>query len=118
MEDDKHMPSPEKEASETGFINTVGNKAERKLRAQRKKYKTIWFGFSMAGLVGWSVTIPGVLGTLLGIWIDKHYKNSYSWTLMLMLIGVMIGCLLAWNWMNKEREAARKDREENVNDIS
>ncbi len=118
MAAEKHIPSHEKENSGAELINTVGNKAERKLRARRKKHKTIWFGFSMAGLVGWSVTIPGVLGTLLGIWIDKHYKNSYSWTLMLMLIGVMIGCILAWNWMNKEREAARKDREENGNELS
>ncbi len=90
---------------ETTFSRQVGAQASRKLKAQRRATRNIWFGFGMSGLVGWSVIVPTLIGVALGVWIDKHYRSSYSWTLMLMLIGVLIGCLNAWHWVSREVKA-------------
>ena len=43
----------------------------------------------MSGLIGWSVTVPTLIGAALGIWVDKHYPSTYSWTLMLLLVGLV-----------------------------
>lgn len=89
----------------------VGDKAKRKLRAQRDK-RSVWSGLGLFGMVGWSVAVPTLLGAALGIWLDKNYKESFSWTLSLLLVGLMFGCIIAWNWVQKENKEIHKDSED------
>lgn len=103
--------------SEAAFIRQVGAKETRKLRAQRKAVQTVWLGFGMMGLVGWSVAIPTLLGTALGIWLDKRYPGIHSWTLSLLIIGLFVGCLNAWYWVAKETRAIQEDLDEPKNGI-
>ena len=60
---------------ETNFSRQVGAQAARKLKAQRGAKRSIWFGLGMSGLIGWSVTVPTLIGAALGIWVDKHYPS-------------------------------------------
>lgn len=85
------------------FSTEVGEKEARKLKAQRKK-PNVWSGLGLFGMIGWSIVIPTLLGALLGIWLDKNYKVDFSWTLSLLVAGLMIGCVIAWNWVNKENK--------------
>jgi ATP synthase protein I len=94
------------------FSRQVGIKAARKLKAQRSVTRTIWHGLGMMGLVGWSVVVPTLLGAALGIWLDKHHSGRHSWTLMLLLIGLILGCLNAWHWVSKEDKKIHEDRED------
>jgi ATP synthase protein I len=96
----------------TGFSKEVGVKADRKLKARRNPTKGVWFGLGMMGLIGWSVVVPTLLGAALGIWIDNHHPGSHSWTLMLLLIGLIIGCVNAWHWVAKEEREMREDNDE------
>jgi ATP synthase protein I len=91
----------------------VAAKARRKLRAQRHVTRTVWFGLGMMGLVGWSVAIPTLLGAVLGIWLDRRYPGGRSWTLALLVLGLVIGCLNAWHWVAREDKAMREEQEEN-----
>lgn len=92
------------------FSQQVDDMATRKLKAQRQINKTVWSGFGMMGLIGWSVVIPTVLGAALGIWLDKHYSGEHSWTLMLLIVGLCLGCFNAWRWVDKEdKEIHRGD---------
>lgn len=100
-------------AGETEFSQQVGEKAARKLQAQRHVTRTIWTGLGMMGLVGWSVAIPTLLGAALGIWIDKHYPGSHSWTLALLAIGLGLGCFNAWRWVAKENREIHEQEENN-----
>ena len=90
----------------------IGAKAERKLKAQRHVTRTVWFGLGMMGLIGWSVAIPTLLGAALGIWLDNRYPGSRSWTLMLLITGLAIGCLNAWHWVAREDKAMRDEQED------
>lgn len=91
----------------------VGEKARRKLRAQHNKSRTVWLGLGMMGLIGWSVAIPTLLGAALGLWLDEHYPASFSWTLTLLIVGLFIGCLNAWHWVEKEDRAMQEEQEDN-----
>ncbi|MDZ7700435.1 MAG: AtpZ/AtpI family protein [Deltaproteobacteria bacterium] len=84
------------------FPETVVTKEARKLRARREGDRGVWFGFGMFGLVGWAVSIPTVIGVAAGVWIDKTWPSSYSWTLMCLIFGVLIGCFNAWYWIKRE----------------
>ena len=85
------------------FPKQVNNREKKKLAA-RKEDKKIWFGLGMFGMVGWSVSLPAVVGGFLGIWIDSHWSGRYSWTLMLIIGGLGLGCYNAWYWVQKERQ--------------
>lgn len=83
------------------FYRQVERKARRKIKA-RSTRKKILFALGMFGMVGWSVAIPTLIGIAIGVWIDTHSKSPYSWTLMLLVIGIALGCLNAWYWLQKE----------------
>ena len=92
------------------FAEQVGAKAGRKLKARRNSTQGVWFGLGMMGLIGWSVTVPTLLGAALGIWLDKHHSAEHSWTLALLVAGLAIGCLNAWHWVAKEDKAMRDEQ--------
>lgn len=83
------------------FHDQIDKKTKRKLKAKRQP-KNVWFGLGLFGMVGWSVTIPILIGIAIGVWLDKQFHSPYSWTLMLMFVGVVLGCFNAWYWISKE----------------
>ena len=97
---------------ETLFSRQVGAQAARELKARRGTATSIWFGLGMSGLIGWSVTVPTLVGAALGLWVDKHYPNNYSWTLMLLLAGLLTGCFNAWHWVDSECKEMQENRDE------
>jgi ATP synthase protein I len=90
----------------------VGAKAARKLNARRHAADDVWFGLGMMGLVGWSVTVPTLLGAALGLWLDKHRPGTHSWTLALLVAGLVIGCANAWRWIATQDQAMRDDSQD------
>jgi ATP synthase protein I len=66
----------------------------------------------MMGIIGWSVAIPTLLGAALGLWLDHHYSGGRSWTLVLLVAGLTIGCLNAWHWVSREDKAMRDEQED------
>jgi len=97
---------------ESGFAGEVGAKAQRKLKARRHAGHGVWFGLGMMGLVGWSVALPALAGAALGAWLDKRYPGVHSWTLTLLIIGLIAGCVNAWHWVAKEDRAIRNEQGE------
>ncbi len=106
------MSDPSRRPSKR-FPEEINVKERRKLLARRKKSDEVWFGLGMFGVVGWAVTIPTVLGIFLGVWIDLKWPGPYSWTLMLLLIGLILGCLNAWFWVNRQRTMINRERDPN-----
>jgi ATP synthase protein I len=95
--------STEKER-EKEFTETVKSKQERKIEARKDKGKEIWFGLGMFGTIGWAVSVPTLIGVAIGVWLDKRFPGStISWTLIFLFVGVVLGCLNAWFWIERER---------------
>ncbi|OIR06588.1 putative F0F1-ATPase subunit [mine drainage metagenome] len=99
------------ERQDADFAEQVGTKAARKLKAQRNTTPGVWFGLGMMGLIGWSIVVPTLLGAMLGLWLDKHHAGEHSWTLALLMAGLVIGCFNAWHWVAKEEQAMREEQE-------
>jgi ATP synthase protein I len=92
--------SPNKKEGDL-FSKEVSEKEKRKLKAQHENSGRVWAGLGMFGMVGWSVAVPTLLGAALGIWLDKKYPESFSWTLTFLIIGLFSGCVIAWYWVSK-----------------
>ncbi len=95
-------PSESKNAK--GFSRQVAEKEKRKLKALRDNRRSVWFGLGMFGMIGWSVAVPTLLGAMLGLWLDRNYPQSFSWTLTFIVIGIVSGGLIAANWISKEEK--------------
>ncbi len=105
-------PAEKPSTGASTFSGQVGAKAARKLKARRNAARGVWFGLGMMGLIGWSVTIPTLLGAALGLWLDKHHPGKHPWTLALLVAGLAIGCVNAWHWVANEGRAIRDEQED------
>lgn len=98
------------------FAQEISNKERRKLHARGTKPWGVWFGLSFAGLIGWSVVVPTLLGMALGAWIDRQFPSDMSWALALMLGGLALGCLVAWQWITQEQERIARSQPARLTD--
>ena len=88
----------------------VGQNETRKLKARERRPGSVLVGFGLFGLVGWSIALPTLLGAALGAWIDREHPSQYSWTLMLMILGLMLGSLNAWHWVRREHREIEREQ--------
>jgi ATP synthase protein I len=105
----ENHPENKHEERQKKMSRSIGKKAERKMEARKHKdEESIWFGLGMFGLVGWAVSIPTVIGIAVGVWLDSRYPGPVSWTLILLFLGIVLGCVNAWYWVSKERDRIQK----------
>lgn len=90
--------SPEKK----DFRDQAIKKEARKLKVRQRKEVNAWWGFSLFGLVGWTVTVPALIGVFIGLWIDSLYAGSHKWTLVLLFAGILVGIVSALVLLAKE----------------
>ena len=92
--------------------------ARRKLDARRDGPPIVWSGLGVMGAIGWSIAIPTLLGVAAGIWLDARHPGTHSWTLALLVGGLILGCFAAWHWIAGEERAMRdaKSRDEARNE--
>lgn len=93
------------------FSKKIGKLQQQKIRAQQHNIQTIWYGLGMMGLVGWSISIPTLIGIFIGLFLDRTFPSERSWTLIFIVIGLSLGCLNAWRWLRNEDRKIRKEQE-------
>jgi ATP synthase protein I len=97
----------EKPPQKKDFRDQAIKKEARKLKARGKKEINAWIGFSLFGLVGWSVVVPALIGIFIGIWIDHYYTHTHTWTVALLFVGIIVGSVFALLLL--AREMFKKD---------
>jgi ATP synthase protein I len=107
----KNVDSSE-EKREEKFLQEIESKEKRRIKAQSRKNRSIWMGFGLFGVIGWSVMIPTVIGIITGLWADNRWPGKISWTLTFLFLGIVLGCWNAWYWVQKERKVIEKERRE------
>lgn len=95
-------PRPD-EAWRRDFHAQIQRRRRRRERAMTEGDRSLLRDLGVFGMVGWSVTVPTLLGTALGLWLDRRIPGSYSWTLMLLCAGAAIGCWNAWEWVRRHQ---------------
>ena len=104
------MTDTDKKAEES-FSKKIGDKEKQKLKALHEDKRSVWAGLGAFGMIGWSVALPTFLGAFAGLWLDENYPQSISWTLTILIAGLCIGCLIAWQWVAKENKTMHQDKE-------
>ncbi len=83
------------------FKEKIENESLKKIKA-RKEGDQILFGLGAFGIVGWSIAVPTLALTFLGLYLDRISTTAISWTITMMLLGLGIGCLNAWYWIKEK----------------
>lgn len=97
------MSKERNKGMEDKFSRQVGSRETRKLKARREgRYSALVKGLRMTGLVGWTVAVPTLIGVALGKWLDNALPQRFSWTLTLLMCGLILGCFNAWYWLKRE----------------
>lgn len=99
----------EKLSAEEELLKKIKRDSAKKMKA-KEEGSEIMFGLGLFGIVGWSIAIPTVLGIALGVFLDKRFTQSFSWTITLLFAGVILGSFNAWRWI-KERSEGEEDEE-------
>lgn len=90
-------------SAEEELLKKIEKDSNKKIKSQEEG-REIMFGLGLFGVVGWSVAIPTVLGIALGVFLDKKYTQSFSWTITLLFVGVIVGSFNAWHWIKEKTE--------------
>lgn len=93
---------PAEPPSEERFRVDVARKAERRRKAASEQDRGVWFSLGLFGLIGWSIAVPTLVGIAAGVWIDDRWPGRISWTLTLLFVGLVVGCINAWYWVKQE----------------
>lgn len=93
------------------FAEEVARKQTRRAKGRRQRKHAAWYGLGVFGIVGWSVMIPFLICLAIGIYIDATWRSRISWTLILLVLGVILGALNAWYWVTKERRIIERESE-------
>lgn len=106
----ENKPEKIKSKAQMAYSKHIKDKATLKMNAKKGSEETVWFGLGMMGMIGWSVVVPTLLGIALGRWLDVNYSASISWTLVMLALGLTLGCLNAWHWVKNEEKAMNKSK--------
>ena len=104
------METASNDKEDKSFRSEVTRKEKRKLKAKQDK-NGVWFGLGMMGMIGSSVAVPSLIGAAFGVYLDKRNPQSFSWTLSLLVVGIITGCIIAWYWVDKEDKEMHNNKE-------
>jgi ATP synthase protein I len=92
-------PEPQRDGE---LDQAVRRRRERIERWQKEGERSIGQNLAMIGALGWIIVTPTLIGTFAGRWLDRHLASGIFWTLGLLVVGLALGCWLAWNRMHHE----------------
>ncbi|MGO1469152.1 MAG: AtpZ/AtpI family protein [Tissierella sp.] len=90
-------------SNEEKLLEKIEKESLKKIKSEEEG-REIMFGLGLFGIVGWSIAIPTVMGIALGVFLDKKFTQSFSWTITLLFGGVILGSFNAWHWIKEKTE--------------
>ena len=99
---ESNKPKRSEGARRNDLASTLERDFERR-RRREKGHRSFWKWLGVLGMVGWPIAFTTVGGALLGHYLDVRFNTGIQFTLLLLTIGVVIGSLVAWNVIGKDR---------------
>ena len=97
-------PAPIKERSHHPecLDEAVRLRRGRQERWQREGERSVGRNLAMIGVLGWTIVTPTLIGVFAGRWLDRVFGSRVFWTLGLLVVGLALGCTLAWKRIHRE----------------
>lgn len=78
----------------------VERRRERRETWTREGERSIGQNLALIGALGWTIVTPTLAGIFLGRWLDRIFAMGIFWTLGLLVLGLALGCSIAWKRMH------------------
>ena len=85
-----------------GLDEAVSTRRQRRAQWLREGERSVGQNLTMIGALGWSIVGPTLAGVFIGRWVDAWLESGNTWTVCLMFAGLLCGCLIAWQRMQRE----------------
>jgi ATP synthase protein I len=83
-----------KEHDEHQKLRAKVRSSAKKFDKAKKERRTLLAQMAYLGTVGVIFILPVIIGAYLGVWLDNKLRGfSVSWTISLILLGVIIGAI-------------------------
>ena len=80
---------------------SVRRHRERRERGAREGRRSIGQDLAVIGMIGWTIVIPALIGIFAGRALDRRFATGIFWTLSLLVAGMALGCVLAWQRLTR-----------------
>ena len=87
---------------EDDMAAAVRQERERRQDWQREGEPSMTRFVGQIGVLGWIIVAPTLIGLFIGRWLDHKFGTGIFWSAPLLLVGVLIGCWSAWQWMHRQ----------------
>ncbi len=94
-----------KRSTEEELLEQIKKDSAKKIKS-KEEGNEILFGLGLFGIIGWSIALPTLIGTAIGVFLDGKFTQSFSWTITFLFAGVIFGAFNAWHWI---KEKSRND---------
>ncbi|HNW34859.1 MAG TPA: AtpZ/AtpI family protein [Candidatus Ozemobacteraceae bacterium] len=85
-----------------GLSKKLSERYERRRHRDEAWAAGFWSGLRILGRAGWSVVIPGLIGTAAGLWIDNRWPSVIPWSVVGLGGGTVLGFASLWEWLSQE----------------
>lgn len=76
--------------------SAISELEELERRAQSSRGRNLWVQVSRVGTLGWLIALPIVGGALLGHLIDRRLDTGLTFTLALLMLGLVLAGYALW----------------------
>ncbi len=84
------------------FGQAVRQRRERLEHWRREGERSPGQNLAMIGALGTVIMVPILVGIFAGRWLDRRFHTGLWFTLGLLLLGLVLGCALAWRRIHSE----------------
>ena len=95
MKTSSPRPPPDRELAEG-----IERHRQQRDRWKREGERPIAQNLAMIGALGWLIVIPTLAGIFAGQWLDRREGTGLTFTAALLVAGVVLGAVLAWQRMH------------------
>ena len=92
----------DRQNGEQRMEKAVKTRQQRRDQWRRDGERSLGQNLAMIGALGWTIVLPTLVGIFVGRWLDRHFSSGVFWTRGLLVAGLTIGCMFAWNRMHSE----------------
>jgi ATP synthase protein I len=90
------LPDRERELEEG-----IKRRREQRDRWEREGERPVALNLAMIGALGWLIILPTLAGIFAGQWLDRREGTGVTFTAALLVAGVALGAVLAWQKMHR-----------------
>ncbi len=83
---------------------TAVQRDSSRLSRREQGHRSFWRSLNVIGMVGWPIVLATVGGVWLGRYLDMRLESGIRFTLLLLMVGALLGAFVAWKAITQKHD--------------